>query len=157
MAIEIERKFLVKGESWQEGEPGVRFSQGYLASDPDRTVRVRLAGERAWLTIKGRSEGIRRAEFEYEIPVEEAAELLELCLPTVIDKTRYRREIGDFVWEIDVFHGENEGLVLAEVELPDEHTDFELPKWAGAEVSDDPRYFNSMLSRNPYREWKSPE
>jgi len=152
MATEIERKFLVSGDGWRGGE-GTRFSQGYLTADPDRTVRVRLAGEKAWLTLKGRPVGISRSEFEYEIPIADAAELLKLCLPTVIDKTRYCVDHEGHTWEIDVFHGENDGLIVAEVELESEDIQPPIPEWIGQEVSDDPRYFNSHLSRYPYRKW----
>lgn len=154
MASEIERKFLVRDDSWNAGTPGVRMSQGYLSMDPDRAVRVRLAGENAWLTIKGRSSGITRAEFEYAIPAADARDLLELCLPSVIDKTRHRIPFGAHVWEVDVFHGDNEGLVLAEVELEDESASPELPPWAGIEVSYDARYFNSQLARHPFRSFE---
>ncbi len=153
MAAEIERKFLVADDSWRDGSPGVRIAQGYLSQDPDRTVRVRLAGENAWLTIKGRTQGITRAEFEYAIPPAEARELLGLCLPSVIDKTRHEVRHGGHVWEIDVFHGENEGLTVAEVELSDENDSPRIPAWAGAEVSDDARYFNSHLAANPFTRW----
>jgi CYTH domain-containing protein len=153
MAEEIERKFLVRDESWQDGSPGVRIAQGYLCADRHRTVRVRIAGETGFLTIKGPTEGIRRAEFEYEIPAEEAWSLLALCLPGVIDKTRYRIHYGAHVWEVDVFHGDNAGLVVAEVELADESISPELPNWLGAEVSSDPRYFNSQLAVMPYKRW----
>lgn len=153
MATEIERKFLPADDSWRDGTPGVRIAQGYLSLDPDRTVRVRLAGENAWLTIKGRSEGITRAEFEYEISVADAKALLELCLPTVIDKTRHRVSYGGYLWEIDVFHGDNAGLVIAEVELADASISPALPPWAGAEVSSDQRYFNSCLATAPYKKW----
>lgn len=151
MASEIERKFLVRDDSWNDGTSGIRMSQGYLSMDPDRAVRVRLAGENAWLTIKGRSSGITRAEFEYAIPAADAQDLLKLCLPSVIDKTRHRIPFGGYVWEVDVFHGDNEGLVLAEVELEDESATPELPPWVGLEVSDDARYFNSQLARHPFR------
>lgn len=150
MGTEIERKFLVSDDSWRGADAGTRMSQGYLTQDPDRTVRVRVAGGRAWLTIKGRGEGIRRAEYEYEIPVSDARELLALCLPTVIDKTRHRVEFEGHLWEIDVFHGDNAGLVLAEVELAHESVDPPLPPWAGDEVSHDSRYFNSSLARRPF-------
>ena len=154
MASEIERKFLVANESWRDGCPGVRIAQGYLSQDPDRTVRVRIAGENAWLTIKGRTVGITRAEFEYAIPLKDAQELLELCLPTVIDKTRHEISYGGHLWEIDVFHGVNEGLVIAEVELTDEAVSLELPAWVGVEVSADTRYFNVCLARMPYANWE---
>ena len=153
MPSEIERKFLVADESWRNGTPGVRISQGYLSQDPDRTVRVRIAGEKAWLTIKGRTEGITRAEFEYAIPLEDARVLLGLCLPSVIDKTRHEISHAGHLWEIDVFHGDNDGLVIAEVELADESVSPELPPWAGAEVSADARYFNSCLAVLPYANW----
>jgi CYTH domain-containing protein len=153
MPAEIERKFLLADDSWHDGSPGVRIAQGYLSQDPDRTVRVRIAGETAWLTIKGRSEGITRAEFEYEIPLEDAKALLELCLPSVIDKTRHLITFGGHDWEIDVFHGDNEGLVVAEVELADVSDSPDIPPWLGAEVSSDPRYFNSCLAMNPYVKW----
>ncbi len=153
MAAEIERKFLVEDDSWIDGTAGVRMIQGYLSHDPERTVRVRLAGGNAWLTIKGRSEGITRAEFEYAIPPADAREMLEWCLPGVIYKTRHRVPYGGHVWEVDVFHAENAGLVVAEVELEDASISPELPPWVGAEVSADPRYFNSCLAIYPYAEW----
>ena len=131
------------------------MAQGYLTLDPDRTVRVRLAGEDAWITVKGRTEGITRAEFEYEIPAGDARDLLGMCLPSVIDKTRYRVEFGGHVWEIDVFHGANDGLVLAEVELDDASVSPELPPWVGAEVSDDARYYNACLASHPFSQFES--
>jgi CYTH domain-containing protein len=149
VASEIERKFLVTGDSWNDGSPGVRIAQGYLSRDPDRSVRVRLAGEEAWLTIKGRTEGITRTEFEYAIPVDDARVLLEMCPPPVIDKTRHRIPFGGHVWEVDVFHGANEGLVIAEVELADESVAIDPPPWVGAEVSSDPRYYNASLAVSP--------
>jgi adenylate cyclase len=154
MATEIERKFLVKNDSWRVGAIGTRFRQGYLCAEPERTLRVRLEGERGRLTIKGKSVGISRAEFEYEIPAEEAAEMLEtLCLRPLIEKTRYRVEHAGRVWEIDVFHAENSGLILAELELVAVDSLFSLPDWVGAEVSSDPRYFNSNLVKLPYSRW----
>jgi len=153
MPAEIERKFLVLDDSWQDGSAGVRIAQGYLCSDIHRTVRVRIAGETGFLTIKGPTAGIRRAEFEYEIPPDEARDLLGLCLPGVLDKTRHRISHSGHVWEVDVFHGENEGLVIAEVELADESVSPELPGWVGAEVSSEPRYFNSQLAARPFRCW----
>jgi adenylate cyclase len=153
MASEIERKFLVTDDTWRDGSPGVRIAQGYLSHDPERTVRVRLAGPDAWLTIKGITRGLTRAEFEYAIPPDEALALLALCLPAAIDKTRYRISHGNHVWEIDVFHGENDGLVIAEVELSDEAELPEIPPWAGAEVSADARYYNSNLARQPFSSW----
>lgn len=153
MPTEIERKYLVRDDTWQNGSVGVRISQGYLAKDADRTVRVRVAGETGWLTIKGRSVGIRRAEYEYEIPLAEARELLEMCLPGVIDKTRHRISYKGHDWEIDVFHADNDGLIVAEVELEDESIFPELPLWVGDEVSADSRYFNSALAVRPYCTW----
>ena len=153
MAAEIERKFLVADDTWLAESSGLRMAQGYLTQDPDRTVRVRIAGDKAWLTIKGRTEGITRAEFEYKIPLDDARELLGMCLPSVIDKTRHEIPFGGQVWEIDVFHGENEGLVIAEVELADESISPALPPWVGAEVSADARYFNACLAARPYAKW----
>jgi CYTH domain-containing protein len=153
VAVEIERKFLVRDDSWNDGTPGVRIAQGYLSLDPGRSVRVRLAGENAWLTVKGRSEGLARAEFEYPIPADDARALLEICLPSVIDKTRHRVGFGGHLWEIDVFHGANEGLVMAEVELDDASFPPALPPWAGEEVSDDFRYYNTSLASRPFGLW----
>jgi len=155
MASEIERKFLVSDLSCVAGSEGLRIVQGYLSKDPERTVRVRLAGEQAWITIKGRSKGISRAEYEYPIPLEDAKDLLGLCLPSVIDKTRHCIDFSGHVWEVDVFHGANEGLVVAEVELASENERPELPPWVDLEVSSDPRYFNSRLASAPYGAWKA--
>jgi CYTH domain-containing protein len=153
MAKEIERKFLVSSDAWKESAKAERITQGYLSRDPDRTVRVRLKGEKAFMTIKGRTEGISRTEIEFPIPTKEARELLELCLPTVIDKTRHEVMHAGMKWEVDVFHGANEGLVVAEIELQEENAEFEKPAWVGVEVSDDPRYLNARLSEHPYQSW----
>lgn len=153
MPSEIERKFLVVDSSWRDGSPGVRISQGYLSQDPERTVRVRIGGKNAWLTIKGQTQGITRAEYEYAIPVTEAQELLELCLPSVIDKTRHKVSYAGHLWEIDVFHGANDGLIVAEVELANESISPLLPPWLGEEVSADNRYYNSCLATHPYSAW----
>lgn len=154
MGLEIERKFLVRDPSVLEGLTGTRYRQGYLSTNPERTVRVRVAGDRGSLTIKGISRGPSRAEFEYPIAVSEAAQLLdELALRPLIEKTRYRLEHAGRTWEIDVFEGENAGLVVAEVELPTADASLVLPAWVGAEVTDDPRYFNASLVDHPYREW----
>lgn len=154
MAQEIERKFLVKGDEWREGAEATRFRQGFLSTDPERTVRVRAAGSKAWLTIKGKTVGARRTEYEYEIPVSDAEHLLDaLCERPLIEKTRYHVRVGQHTWEVDVFEGENEGLVVAEVELENETDTFEPPSWVGEEVTRDPRYFNSNLVRNPYANW----
>jgi CYTH domain-containing protein len=148
MPCEIERKFLVIGDGWRDGSPGTRIAQGYLSMDPERSVRIRIAGGNAWLTIKGRSHGLARAEFEYPIPATHARELLAMCLPSIIDKTRHRIHYSGFLWEVDVFHGANEGLVLAEIEIPESSTEVPLPPWAGEEVSHDPRFFNANLATN---------
>lgn len=154
MAVEIERKFLVRRELWQPKEAGIAIVQGYLCSDAERTVRVRTWNEQAYLTVKGKSRGIRRLEFEYEIPFSDAKELLALCEQPVISKRRYVEQHVDNRWEIDVFEGDNEGLILAEVELLSEDAEISLPEWAGSEVSGDKRYYNSYLFRCPYRLWK---
>ncbi len=153
MGHEIERKFLVLGDGWRGEDPGTPIQQGYLARDPERTIRVRIAGERAWLNIKGRPEGLVRQEFEYPIPPADAEQLLALCTVPIINKTRYIREHHGHRWEIDEFSGGNAGLILAEVELEHAGEDLILPAWVGDEVSTDPRYYNSNLSLHPYREW----
>lgn len=153
MAIEIERKFLLANNHWQQQiSHSTRIAQGYLATDP--TVRVRVKGDAGFLTIKGKSlDGISRTEFEYPIPAADALELLQLC-PNVLDKTRHLVEFAGFAWEIDEFHGENTGLIVAEIELPAVDTVFEKPEWIGAEVTGDVRYYNSMLSQTPYSAWQ---
>jgi adenylate cyclase len=150
---EIERKFLVDVNKWRPGGPGVNIKQGYLSVDTERTVRVRIAGGKAFLTIKGKSIGISRTEMEYEIPVDEAEVLMAMCLEFVIEKTRYLEKKQKVVWEVDVFYGNNKGLVLAEVELENENQHVDLPDWIEKEVSTDFRYFNSWLSQNPYLKW----
>jgi len=152
MAKEIERKFLVSGEFRQDSPESYRIMQGYICSDPDRTVRVRVRGDKGFLTIKGRGseDGLSRYEWEKEIPVSEAFELMALCGSGVIDKTRYLVPFGKHTYEVDVFHGANEGLVLAEIELSDEQEAFEKPLWLGEEVTGDVRYYNSMLSLHPF-------
>lgn len=154
MGIEIERKFLIQGDEWRLAS-GVAIRQGYLNRDKARTVRVRIAGESAWLTIKGASQGPLRSEFEYAIPLDDAAQLLALCEPWPIEKIRRRIEHAGFVWEVDEFLGANAGLAIAEIELDAVDQIFERPAWVGAEVTDDPRYFNSQLSLNPYTRWKA--
>jgi len=152
MAIEIERKFLVVGDAWRAA-PAVFYSQGYLNRDKERTVRVRIAGDEAFLTIKGVSLGASRAEFEYPIPLWDARDLLALCEQPLIEKNRCKILHEGFVWEVDEFLGENLGLVVAEIELPSEDTVFAKPDWVGEEVTADTRYFNSNLSRTPYNCW----
>ncbi|QJE94874.1 CYTH domain-containing protein [Luteolibacter luteus] len=154
MPTEIERKFLVKSEAWREGLPGERIVQGYLCREKERTVRVRIKGDKGFLTIKGLSEGVSRKEFEYEIPVGEADELLLLCTPPLLDKVRYERRHGGHLWEIDEFAGENHGLIVAEIELDEEGSEFEKPEWVGEEVSDDPRYYNACLVEHPWSQWR---
>lgn len=155
MALEIERKFLVHNTNITDTLAGERLTQGYLSHDKNATVRVRIAGGSAWLTIKGKTEGATRSEFEYPIPLDDAqAMLAELCGQGVIDKTRYRLPQGELCWEIDVFHGDNDGLVVAEIELPSEDTPFDKPDWVGREVTGEVRYYNSALSSTPYRLWQ---
>ncbi len=155
MANEIERKFLVKGEFKKFANKSTRIVQGYLSSVPERTVRVRIKGDKGFLTIKGigNVSGASRYEWEREIPVTEAEELLKICEPGVIDKTRYLVKSGDHTFEVDEFYGENEGLVLAELELASESEKFEKPDWLGEEVTGDTKYYNSMLMKNPFTKW----
>ena len=154
--IEIERKFLVKSKTFLDDYTRCnRIVQGYLSSSPERTVRVRIKGENGYLTIKGKSNesGLSRFEWEKEIPITEAEQLLQLCEKGVIDKTRYEVIVGTHVYEVDVFTGENDGLILAEVELNSEEESFEKPEWLGEEVTKDNRYYNSYLSKNPFQNW----
>jgi adenylate cyclase len=143
----------VQGTQWRQGN-GVPFSQGYLSRDKERTVRVRIAGDKAFLTIKGISRGASRAEFEYEIPVADAGELLKLSDGPVIQKTRYIVVHDGSKWEVDEFHGDNAGLVVAEIELTSEEQPFTRPPWLGNEVTHDSRYFNSSLATQPYSRWR---
>ena len=154
MGVEIERKFLLKGEDWRGLGAAVTLRQGYLSSDKARVVRVRIEGDKAYLTIKGKSVGATRGEWEYPIPLADANELLNrLCEQPIIEKYRRRIPFAGKVWEVDEFLGANHGLVVAEVELDAEGQQFDKPEWIGAEVTDDPRYFNSSLIRNPYSTW----
>ncbi len=155
MATEIERKYLVNSMAWKvKADEGTRLLQGYMANTEKVAIRVRIAGEQAWLTLKSASAGIRRLEFEYPLPVADARQIMdEFCQGQVIDKTRYRLPLGGHVWEIDVFHDANEGLVLAEIELKNEQDDFTLPAWIEREVSADKRYYNAYLSQTPYSTW----
>ena len=155
MAKEIERKFLVVGDEWKRGVTGVSYRQGYLSTVKERTVRVRTVGDKGFLTIKGVTVGVTRSEFEYSIPTADANALLnDLCEKPLIEKTRFKVQHAGLTWEIDEFFGENQGLVVAEVELKDEHQAIERPSWVGAEVSGDPRYFNSNLIKTPFSQWK---
>jgi adenylate cyclase len=153
MPVEIERKFLVTGTKWRQAN-GIPIRQGYLCSEKGTTARVRLAGEKAFLTIKGVKKGLTRPEFEYEIPVTDAEQLLKLCAGPLIEKVRHVVVHQGFMWEVDEFLGENEGLVVAEIELEKEDQPFERPDWVGREVTGDPMYFNSNLVTNPYCNWR---
>ena len=157
MAVEIERKFLVAGEYKPFATESVHISQGYLNSASGRTVRVRVRGDKGYLTVKGPSKdgGLSRFEWEMEIPLADAEAMLELCETGVIDKTRWLIPAGDgvHIWEVDEFHGANEGLVVAEIELTSESDSFERPSWLGPEVTGDRRYYNSQLTLHPFSEW----
>ena len=155
--IEIERKFLVSTSKYRERATSVqRIVQGFLNTHPERTVRIRITGNKAYITIKGKSNisGTSRFEWEREIPVGEAESLLPLCEEGTIEKTRYKVPVESYWYEIDEFEGANEGLVLAEIELPDEQAVFPKPEWLGEEVTGDIRYYNSQLSKHPYTTWK---
>ncbi|WP_395746776.1 CYTH domain-containing protein [Prosthecobacter sp.] len=153
MPTEIERKYLIKPGQWQPASPGRRMTQGYLSRDPDRTVRVRVVGAEAFMTVKSRRTGITRTEIEFPIPLEHARDLLQLCHQPLIDKTRHEVMHAGMLWEVDVFHGANDGLIVAEIELPSEDTAFEKPAWIGDEVSHDLRYTNSNLCAVPFSQW----
>jgi adenylate cyclase len=154
MGDEIERKFLVSDDRWRADASSSAYRQGFLSTEPERTVRVRVAGDHGWLTIKGITVGARRAEYEYEIPLEDATRMLDtLCMRPLIEKVRHTLVVGLHTWEIDVFRGDNAGLVVAEVELDAEDEEFERPPWLGDEVTDDPRYFNASLVAHPYKDW----
>ena len=158
MGTEIERKFLVKGDAWCAGvvERSV-LRQGYLAAQNGNTVRIRMAGDKAWLTIKGPAEGSRRAEFEYAVPADDALALLALCGTRVVDKIRSRVPIGGHIWEVDEYAGLNAGLVTAEVELDAECDEVRLPPWLGTEVTGDRRFDNASLSARPFGTWEACE
>ncbi|RCK77885.1 MAG: Adenylate cyclase [Candidatus Ozemobacter sibiricus] len=156
MGKEIERKFLVKGDAWRQLATGVPYRQGYLSTVKERTVRVRTVGDRGFLTIKGVTVGATRAEYEYEIPVQDANEMLtNLCEKPLIEKNRYTIDLGPVTWEIDEFFGDNQGLIVAEVELQDEAQKLELPPWIGEEVTGQPQYFNANLIKRPFTTWKN--
>lgn len=152
MAIEIERKFLVTSEDWKIGPPTL-FRQGYLSHDKHRTVRIRIAGDEAMITVKGLTVGMRRAEYEYSIPITDAEDMLNLCEAPLIEKNRWFIKVRNSLWEVDEFMGENQGLVVAEIELDDESQSFDMPPWAGKEITDDARYYNSNLSIRPFKSW----
>lgn len=155
MAYEIERKFLVDTEKWQPTTFGTQLIQAYLGLDPLPVVRIRIKGEKAFLTIKGHSRAITRPEFEYEIPIADALEMIKLAISEPIAKTRYEVFHEGLKWEIDVFSGMNEGLVIAELELMSENQSFNMPEWVLEEVSGDARYYNSYLSVHPFQDWKN--
>ena len=154
MAIEIERKFLVKDKSWKEGATGKLYRQGYLSREKGSTVRVRRVEERAFLTVKGAGDGLSRPEYEYEIPLPDGQELLDtLCAQPLIEKNRFLVHYAGMVWEVDEFLGENSGLVVAEIELSSPEQNFAKPSWLGVEVTGDPHYYNSSLCGSPYSSW----
>lgn len=156
MPLEIERKFLVRADFRSGVSESVRITQGYLCSQPERTVRLRLKGSKGFLTIKGpsTSDGLSRYEWEKEIPLEQAEELLKLCEPEgIIDKTRHIVPVGKHLFEVDEFHGSNSGLIVAEIELGSKDEAFEKPDWLGEEVTGDKRYYNSFLAQNPFKNW----
>jgi len=155
MGMEIERKFLVINDAYKESSTAVRYQQGYISSDFQRVVRVRVAGKKGFLTLKSQVSDISRLEFEYEIPLADAMEMLEhLCLKPLIEKYRYQLNIDGNVWVVDEFSGDNEGLVVAEIELDSEKQSFSRPAWLGEEVSGDPKYLNASLVSDPYKYWK---
>ena len=154
MSVEIERKFLVKDDRWRKLGTGIFYRQGYLSTDLERTVRIRTDGTKGFITIKGIMKNGRRDEFEYEISVEDANWMLDtLCIQPLIEKTRYRITVNDLIWEVDEFWGENEGLIIVEVELREYHQHLTVPDWVGEEVTEDPSYFNSNLVKHPYSKW----
>ncbi|MBU6475178.1 MAG: CYTH domain-containing protein [Alphaproteobacteria bacterium] len=155
MAKETERKFLVTSDGWRAGAKGVSYVQGYIPTKGAATVRVRIAGDKGFITVKGGTQGISRDEYEYEIPKQDAQKMLDTLCGEKVEKTRYRIPHGGLVWEVDEFAGANRGLIVAEVELPDENSPVDLPPWAGAEVSRDPRYANAALAKKPYSQWTS--
>lgn len=155
MGLEIERKFLLKNNSWKkEIKKTIFIRQGYLNSKVERTVRIRIQGEQGVLTIKGKNQNVTRKEFEYQIPLDDALHLISMCEKPVIEKTRFLISSNRCTWEIDVFDGENKGLVIAEIELSSEEESFDIPNWLGKEVSSESKYYNSSLITNPYSNWK---
>jgi len=154
MPKEIERKFLVKNDSWRNLAAGKHYRQGYLSTVMERTVRIRTAGDKGFITVKGISAGASRSEYEYAIPLSDANEMLDqLCERPLIEKTRYRIPFAGLIWEVDEFEGDNRGLITAEVELKDEKQAVSIPGWAGEEVTGKPQYFNSNLVSRPFSKW----
>lgn len=152
----MERKFLVNHNKWQDltKPEGKQLRQGYILSDPNKTIRVRIADKQAWLTIKGISVGATRLEYEYEIPLEEAAELLDNFSENELEKTRHEITYAGKLWEIDVFSGDNDGLIVAEIELQAEDEQFDLPDWIAEEVTHEKKYYNSNLTKHPFKDWR---
>ncbi|HBE77491.1 MAG TPA: adenylate cyclase [Firmicutes bacterium] len=154
MGKEIERKFLVVGDDYRQSAKSNFIIQGYLCNEAERVVRVRLYNDQGFITIKGKTVGMTRSEYEYEIPFADANEMINrLCAGTIIEKVRYEFEDQGYLWEIDEFQGENQGLIVAEIELEDENDVLSLPKWIAGEVTDDPRYLNANLVKKPYKQW----
>lgn len=155
MGLEIERKFLVDHEKWKKiNKPdGIHYRQGYLVDEASKTIRVRVAGKKGFITIKGVTTGITRKEFEYDIPVEEAIELIDCFAVSEVEKIRYRITFEGKLWEVDDFLGNNKGLIMAEIELKHEDEEFKKPGWITSEVSDDGRYYNSYLAKKPFKDW----
>ena len=156
MSKEIEHKYLVRKDLWYviQKPAGTDIRQGYLLTDPRKTIRIRIAGSHAYLTIKGQSSYASRAEYEYPIPLSEANELMQICMQPVIEKVRYKIEHAGKTWEVDEFFGENDGLVIAEIELISADEKYEIPAWVGDEVTEDPRYYNAYLAEHPFIGWK---
>ena len=151
--IEIERKFLIDTKLWKPTVKGIKISQGYLTIDSEKVIRVRIADEQGFITIKGKASGISRTELEYEIPKNDAEILLKMCNGFVVEKIRFKEKFLNMIWEVDVFEGKNKGLFLAEIELENENQVFDLPDWVGEEVTFDYHYYNSWLSKQPFSEW----
>ena len=154
MGIEIERKFLITGNDWRKGAQSSKYRQGYIFAEKKGVVRVRTIDQKGYLTIKSAPVGLKRQEYEYEIPLADANAMLDnLCENYIVEKKRYKIKFADHVWEIDEFTGRNEGLLLAEIELSDENESFERPPWIGEEISQDSKYHNSNLSKKPFCNW----
>ena len=153
MSVEIERRFIVAGDTWRGLAPGVKYRQGYLSANKSSSVRVRVVGSQAWLTLKSNINNVRRHEFEYPVPIADAQTIMTTMCQMVVEKLRHRIEYAGFVWEVDEFYGNNAGLVLAEIELTEENSCFDKPSWIGQEVTEDSRYTNAYLSQTPYDRW----
>jgi len=156
MGQEIERKFLIKASEWEKLDKpnGKQLRQGYILTDPNKTIRVRIANKTAWLTIKGISVGASRLEFEYEIPLQEGKELLDNFSESELEKVRYEIAHEGKLWEVDVFAGDNKGLIVAEIELLSEDEEFEIPEWVAVEVTHNKKYYNSNLTKDPFKNWE---